>query len=848
MKRCMSIILVFLLFLSCIISEQTEVFAAEKSTESRAIAIVFDNSGSMYYDGNMAWCRATYAMEVFASMLNEGDTLLIYPMHPITVGDDEYTMQDPFKLTDANQASKIREIYTENAIATPIESVDYAAEGLSSIRADKKYLIVLSDGDSFFKNGSEMSATETKNQLDSRFQAQTESGVTAMYLGIGSNAVMPTMAESDLFVKRQAESSSDVLSALTEMCNLVFGRDTLPESCLSGKTMSIDVSMNKLIVFVQGDNVSDLQLIGQTGTVGRQVSSTSTKYGTAGTSTYTPVPDTTLQGMMVTYADCSAGTYTISYSGTATSVEVYYEPNVDLDFVFTDAQGNTVDLNSLYEGEYKVSFGMKDASTGALSSSALLGEPHYEGSYYINGEEHAIEHDGYSGEVPVSLSMGDTFKADLTVTYLSGYTITKDASDFGWPADGVEVAARPAGELSMEITGGDDSYSLEFLEDGAPYIATVYYQGTKLTGEDLENVSLQWDPNTSNAEITQTFADDHYELRLSYKDPSAPEQTVCGDCTVDIYAFYSEKGSTEAQTKTPLTYTIEDESSALRLNLKAADSYVVIGDLEKSEPITATITLNGEPLTQEEFATLELQLDNSDLNYEVTADELNSSYSIRIVKDEKATEGEHIVKATAVYTDNIGRTMQASDTVKVRMGHLPIWLRWTIGLGILLLLLLIIWLILHIRVLPRKAYVTKRNGNSSMIFEGEDVTQNTTFSTDIYKGGMKLTSKYAGVQTGIQMSVKPGKESYLMKKQKRRSADVEPSSVRKIGGGTIQELTIGNDRYVLNEETNKLERTPKSEKKIGLTNGKRISYSGTMMLNGEPKPFNVTTKLQFGKK
>ena len=95
-------------------------YASAKTGDSRAIAIVFDNSGSMYMNGDQAWCRATYAMEVFASMLNEGDTLLIYPMHPITVGDTEYTMDNPFRVTDAAQAFMIRDIYTKEAFGTPI--------------------------------------------------------------------------------------------------------------------------------------------------------------------------------------------------------------------------------------------------------------------------------------------------------------------------------------------------------------------------------------------------------------------------------------------------------------------------------------------------------------------------------------------------------------------------------------------------------------------------------------------------------------------------------------------------------------------------------------------------------
>ena len=66
-----------------------------------------------------------------------------------------------------------------------------------------------------------------------------------------------------------------------------------------------------------------------------------------------------------------------------------------------DAAGNTVDPQALYEGDYKVSFGMKDAKTGKLISSDLLGNPKYQGSYYINGQEYPITHEGFSGSADV---------------------------------------------------------------------------------------------------------------------------------------------------------------------------------------------------------------------------------------------------------------------------------------------------------------------------------------------------------------------------------------------------------------------------------------------------------------
>ena len=99
---------------------------------------MFDNSGSMYIEKKQDWCRATYAMEVFASMLNKCDTLTIYPMCPIEVEGKTYTMDSPFQITDASQSAKIREIYTPDAKGTPIASIDAASNGLQSATADKK--------------------------------------------------------------------------------------------------------------------------------------------------------------------------------------------------------------------------------------------------------------------------------------------------------------------------------------------------------------------------------------------------------------------------------------------------------------------------------------------------------------------------------------------------------------------------------------------------------------------------------------------------------------------------------------------------------------------------------------
>jgi len=851
-KRIISMTLAVFLLLGCIFTVSPLVHAAKKD-EKRIIAIVFDNSGSMYMGGNKAWCRATYAMEVFAAMLNVGDELLIYPMYPITVGSDpkEYTMDDPLRITDPSQSGKIREIFSPWAGDTPIESIERAIEDLEAIDSDNRYLIVLTDGEIFYKDEKALYTEDegnepTKEALAERFADAVSKDITVMYLGIGHVAADKLMPESDRYVERKAADTKDALNYLTDLCNLTFGRDTLLSNHISGKSVDFDISMKKMIVFVQGDNIANVKLTGPSGNVGEVIGTASARYSEAGADNYTSVPDKQLQGMLVTYANCAAGTYTLEYEGTATSVEIYYEPDADLSFVFTDLQGNQVDPNNLYEGDYKVSFGMIDGKTGQLISSDLLGEPHYEGYYSLNGQQEPIEVDGQNGEVTLSLKEGDVLEAQLTVTYLSGYSITKDSTEFGWPKGGITIKPRPAKELKLEISGGQSEYSLQDLEKSEPFLVKVYCGGELLTGEALKNVALTWDPGASNAKIQAQCKDDHYELKLCYPNPDAPQDTTCGDCTLPIKASYTEPGSSESTTQATLSYNIIDDFSPLQVELVVPQDYIVISELAATKPIVANLTFEGGPMTAEKFAEVELLVDTGGIAFTCTPDPQNSAYIIQLLETDGVEEKDYTITVTGIYTDHIGRESSVKDTAVLTLSSMPLWLKWCIGLLLLLLLIIIILVIMHIKVLPKKAHVNKKD--STMIFDGEDESKSTTFDCKIKKGQMTMQSKYAGVKSGLAMDVKPGKESYLRKPQARRSAEVKSASVRKYGNATIQEASIGSIKYVLNEDTGKLERVPKSEKLFNLKHGMNVSYSGTMLNAGVPKPFTVNTKLNFKKK
>ncbi len=844
-KRGKGIALLVFVMVLCMIAASTSVYAAKKS-ESRAIAIVFDNSGSMYLDNNQAWCRATYAMEVFASMLNKGDTLLIYPMWPITIEGKEYTMERPFKLTDASDAQKIRNIYTPGAKGTPIESIDAAIGGIKGVKANKKYVVVLTDGDAFYLGGAQMNNASSIKELQKRFNANAGKDLTVMYLGIGSDVIMPGLPQSEYYVEKQAAQSQDTLSSLTDMCNRIFGRDTLPKNHFSGSTIDLDMSISKLIVFVQGENVSNLKVVGANGLAGKQLSKASAKYGTAG-SDRGSTPDTTLQGTMVSYSDVSAGKYNVEFSGNATSIEVYYEPDADLDFVFTDEKGRVIDpKESLYEGNYKVSYGMKDAKTGDLIESDLLGTPVYEGKYYINGKEVPISSTGFTGETPVELKMGDLFRAEQTVTYLSGYTIKKNTTDFGWP-DPMHIDPRPAEDLILEITGGDKEYSLQDLKDGSPFVAKLYYKDKQLTGEELKKVTFKWDENKSNANVEAVFAQDHYKLTLGYKDANAPQKTNIGSCNVPMYAYYTAPGSEQSEGQAFLKYLIRDNKTEFKTEVYAAQDYIVIKELGESKEITVNVFLNGKPLPENEFKAVKLTVDCSGINNKVTENPAASSFSIKLLDTEGLDEGDYEIKAIAEYTDHIGRKTPADKSIRITLSNTPLWVKWakTI-LWILLIIAFIIWL-MHRRVLPTRVKLK----DAKVIVDGEDVTVNSTIVADIRKGSAYVRCSYGGANGfGVSTDAKAGKESYLKNPRTRRYAEVSSASVRAIGDANINEVTIGTAaKYVLNQDTGRLERTPSGvEKPFDLKNNMPIRYSGTLNSGGSQVPFNVSAKLSFKKK
>lgn len=724
MKKRLSCLLLALSLLLILLGPSIPVArAAQKKTPTRAIGIVFDNSGSMYMNGNTAWCQATYAMEVFAAMMNEGDTLRIFPMVKIEVNGKSYergTAQPYLTINGPEESSVIRDIYTPSGGGTPVESIDSAFEEMQKVSADEKYLIVLTDGNTFHKNGVEQSASKTKQLLEQKMD-QIAGAMNVMYLGIGVSGSNKPVASNPDRQYYLTTDSADTPKNLAAMCNRIFGRNTLPDSFISGNTVEVDVSISKMIVFVQGENISNVQLSG-----GTKRSEQTTRYSEKGAGAWygnngsiKATPDTTLQGMMVTYENLDAGTYDLSFSGQQRNISVYYEPDVDLQVLF-QGEGGTVDpaKDELYAGTYNFTFQMVDKN-GNPTDSVLLGDVNYDVWYTVDGEKKTANMKG-NGSIPIELKAGSELDAGFTVRYLDGYSIYKDSKALGWPDGGIQIGVRPAGDTRLEVSGGSRSYLLSELEQEAVYNVALYYEGQKVIGDGFNAVGpLEVKLDGGNAKIDVQQTGEGWTVSLKYNGTAAETQT--GDQTLTFQTSYTNEDDQTAQSNVvQKEFEIEDDSMALKLKIRMDQDYYNLTALEDAEPIILRLTAGGDPLSKEQFDAAKVQVTVGGKTVTAQPDAAGSAYIVPATELAGLEPGKHVVKAVVEGIDTLGHPAHAEDTDKLEVQNYPVWVRWLFWILLIALIIFLICAYLNAKRLPKSAMIVP----DSCVFtvDGETVT------------------------------------------------------------------------------------------------------------------------------
>ena len=823
-----------------------------KNVPKRTIAIVYDNSGSMFQGEGKTWCQAQYAMEVFASMMNDGDKLLIYPMWGITIGNNggqEYSFQEnnPLIITEDSQKASIRDIYTPFSTGnayTPIESIDAAVEGLKREGGEKenKWLIVLTDGDKFWEdpmNPHELDQNKTKSELEKRFKEDIKYS-NVMYLGIGTGIQAPQIkSDNGLLYAARTAAGRDVPSVLTEMCNLIFGRDALPNKFYTDNTVSFDIPLSKLYVFIQGEDISAVSLSGN-GQALKSTKSFQPHYGTLGgrkiNGYYVSIPDETLQGTIQVYENVPAGSYDCSYSGKKSSIAYYYEPDVDIAVKLVNSSGQEInDAAEIGPGDYELKYYLTDLNGNPVESE-LLGETKYQLDYKLNGKENSKK-DTKAGSIPIHIGSGDEFTVPhVKATILSGYEIEKSGDDLGFLSGIIKPGKVTIKEFKIEITGTDDKFEPDSIN--STYQVSFYKDGVQLKGADLDNV--QFEASVSNGLILEPKkTGDGYELHLT--GPQDISQIQIGKGAITSSATYSSEKEEPISASVDYPFEIKDVTAELTLSFEGVNLYYAIMDLPKDAGFYVNLRLDGEPLTEEQMSQVNMSIEADKMPLIVERDPGESRYHVLIDPEADQQTGFHTITAKASgLKDRLQRELTAEKKQVTELGTMPGWLRLLIILGAILLVILLIVFILTRPALPKRIKVV----NSRVVIDGE--VQRINVGQEYDKSGNKrnfgVSATIGPGKEGFRVRLIPAKGSYVITPSKNRKAVVVADSVSR--RGYVTDLML-NRQFALNEKK-KLESIVPAKGNFNLT--KNFSYSGTKMVNGVSVDYTVSGDLKFGNK
>ena len=191
------------------------------------------------------------------------------------------------------------------------------------------------------------------------------------------------------------------------------------------------------------------------------------------------------------------------------------------------------------------------------------------------------------------------------------------------------------------------------------------------------------------------------------------------------------------------------------MKIKVQQAYLQISKMDEAKPLIVTFTKDGATLTDEQLKALKIEIE-TDLKYESSILNGQSAMSIRILKTDDLTKGIHRVKVTAVGTDDIGKTIEGSDSALIEVRLLPPWIRWIIVGLILLVLLALLMLILNQKVLPK---MVLGKGDTSFRVGGTLFKDDATVSYDRRAKTLTLTPPdvpgFPYVDCAARLSLKP---------------------------------------------------------------------------------------------
>ena len=482
------VLIIFLIFILGMMGSMVAM-ASQRTEQTRVINLVFDDSGSMFFDEegrpvNDSWSQAEYALEVLVSMLGVNDRLNIYFMSYFACGPEGMAASSQLTLYgSAGMVENVSRIHNRELTAgrTPFNSVRRAYQDLTQEVADQKWLVVFTDG--MFQDGDYPGhhIYIEQHDLEAFFEAKDDD-IQVMFFTMGhvweDAASIPSNQDLRIF-SLETETNTDILLRVTDICQRIFNLNRLVVDIVSNE-FSFDVPMAELIVFAQGPEVALEGIRTPDGELIQSTESTPVSYREphAGFEFENALVARNLVGVVSRFeGDFSAGDYQVEITG-AETLEVYFRPNVDVMVYLTDADGNQIPSTDwITAGEYTINFGFVRGGTNEpVPSSELLGEITYQARITNNG---VLSSQTYQP--------GDTFMVEegrLTIEATANFLeINSVTSQLEYEVGSAEANVRV---MTFEILENPEHYLTEsgFDNEDQPIVVRVQLDGEGFSAEE----------------------------------------------------------------------------------------------------------------------------------------------------------------------------------------------------------------------------------------------------------------------------------------------------------------------------------------------------------------------------
>lgn len=233
--------------------------AGPAAAQQRAVAVVYDDSGSMHADE--AWRAANYALQTLTALLSPEDELAVVRM-------SDY--RNPDRLALDRQAEALRAIYRAYRPGgdTPYEAVQAAMrlleeqagrESGGDLFPAERWLVVISDGQFF--TGMNAAAEQQLRREIRQFVAAT--GAQTIFLQIGDiNDRVARLWEEEAQARRyEARSRSDIIERMQQVAADVTARSPQPIAVQYADSSASFVSefpLRRVTAFEQGNQADRL--------------------------------------------------------------------------------------------------------------------------------------------------------------------------------------------------------------------------------------------------------------------------------------------------------------------------------------------------------------------------------------------------------------------------------------------------------------------------------------------------------------------------------------------------------------------------------------------------------------